>query len=70
MLIVSQINMFKVNLSTNEMKEDESEELVDPLYVNQVECVPFPKIDWSRREEDDFLSYTSDVLKRTKNWLK
>ena len=69
-LKVSQINMFEVILCINGIKEDESEEVIGPFYVNQIECMPIPKIDWSRREEDDFLSYTSEVLKRTKNWLK
>ena len=49
-LIVSQINMFEVNLYTNGIKEDKSEEVIDSFCVNQIECMPIPKIDWSRRE--------------------
>lgn len=58
-LRVSQINMFKVNLSTHGMMEDEVEEVIDLFYVDQIECIPISEIDWTRREEDDLLSCTS-----------
>ena len=51
--------MFKVNLCTNGIKEDKTEEVIDPFYVNQIECMPIPEIDCTRREEDDFISHTS-----------
>ena len=62
--------MFKVNLNTHGIKEDEAEDVINPFYVEQVEYIPIPELDWSKREKDDLMSHTSKVLKRTKKWLK
>ena len=62
--------MFDVNLNTHGLKDDDAEEVVDPFYIYQIECIPIPKIDYDRREEDDLLSHSMKMLIRTKNWLK
>ena len=62
--------MFNVDIDTYGLKDDDSEEVIDPFYIDQVECMPIPEIDWGKREEDNFFSRTKDVLTRTKNWLK
>lgn len=62
--------MFKVDLNTHGIKEDGVEEVFDPFYVEQIECIPIPELDWTKREEDDLMSHTSEVLKRTEKWLR
>ena len=62
--------MFKVNLNTYRITEDEVEEVINPFYVEQIEFIPIPKLDWTRREEDVLLSHTLEVLKRIEKWLK
>lgn len=62
--------MFYVDLDTCGLKEEDSKKVIDPFYIDQIECIPIPKIDWERREEDDLFSCTKDVLARTKNWIK
>ena len=57
-MTVNQINMFKVDLCTNGIREDKNEKVIDPFYVNHIECMPILGIDWTRREEDDFLFHT------------
>lgn len=69
-LTVSQINMFKVDLNTCKITKDEVEDVIDPFYVDQIECIPIPELDQTRREEDSLLSRTLEVLKRTKKGLK
>ena len=64
-LTIKQIIMFNVELDTCGLKEEDSEEVLDPFYIDQIECMPIPKIDWGRREEDDVFSHTKDVLART-----
>ena len=44
-LTIKQINMFNVDLGTYGLKEEDSEEVIDPFYIDQVECMPIPKID-------------------------
>ena len=44
-LIVKQINMFDVNLSTHGLRDDDAEEVVDSFYIDQIECIPILKID-------------------------
>lgn len=44
-LTINQINMFKVDLHTHKINEDEAEEMIDPFYVEQIECIPIPKLD-------------------------
>ena len=62
--------MFNFYLDTCGLKEEDSKEVIDPFYIDQIECMPIPKIDWGWREQDDLFSHTKDVLTRTKNWLK
>ncbi len=69
-MTVNQINMFKVNLSTHRIIEDETEDIIDPFYVDQIECIPIPKLDWIRREEDNLFSSTLEMLKRTGKMVK
>ena len=69
-LTINQINVFKININANGIKEDEAEDVIDPFYIEQVEYIPILELDWSKREEDDLMSCTSKVLKRTEKWLK
>ena len=62
--------MFNVDIDTYGLKDEDSKEVIDPFYIDQVECMPIPKIDWVKREEDYFFSYTKDMLTRIENWLK
>ena len=62
--------MFDVDLNTYRLREDDIEEVIDPFYIDQIECMPVPKIDWGWREEDDLFSHTKEVLTKTKNLLK
>lgn len=67
---MDQIKSFKVNLNTCGIKEDENKEVVDHLYVEKIECLTMPELNWNKREEDDLFSRMSEVLRRTENWLK
>ena len=62
--------MFNIDLNTYGLREDDIEEVIDPLYIDQIDCMPNPKIDQGRREEDDLFSHTKEVLTRIENWLK
>ena len=62
--------MFNVDLDTCGLKEEDSEEVLDSFYIDQIEYMPIPEIDWGRREEDDVFSCTKDVLARTASWIK
>ena len=50
--------MFDVDLDTYGLRENDAEEVIDPFYIDQIECMPIPKIDWGWREEDDLFSCT------------
>ena len=45
--------MFNVDLDMYGLKEEDSEEVIDPFYIDQIECMPILEIDQGRREEDD-----------------
>ena len=62
--------MFNVDIDTYGLEDEDSEEVIDPFYIDQVECMPIPKIDQGKREENDLFSRIKDVLTRTENWLK
>lgn len=69
-MTLDQVKTFKFSLDIGGVEEDEKEEVIDPWYIEQIECFLVPKLDWSKREEDDLHSQTIDVFKRTKYWLK
>lgn len=62
--------MFNVDLDTCGLKEEDSKEMIEPFYIDQIECIPIPEIDWGRRGEDDLFSHTKDVLARNEYWIK
>ena len=62
--------MFNVELDTCGLKDEDCEEVLDPFYIDQIECMPIHEIDQGRREEDDVYSCTKDVLARTAKWIK
>jgi hypothetical protein len=45
-MIVKQINMFQVDLVTQGVTEEDTEEIVDPFYVEQIEYLPIHGINW------------------------
>ena len=45
--------MFNVELDTYGLKDDDSEEVLDQFYMDQIEYMPIPEIDWEKREEND-----------------
>ena len=62
--------MFNIELDTYGLKDDDSEEIVDQFYMDQVECMPIPEIDWEKREENDVYARSKDVIARTAKWIK
>ena len=62
--------MFNVELDTYGLKDDDSEEVLDQFYMDQIEYMPIPEIDWEKREENDVYAHTKDVIARTAKWIK
>ena len=62
--------MFNIELDTYGLKDDDSEEIVDQFYIDQVEYMPILEIDWEKREENDVYAHTKDVIARTAKWIK
>ena len=68
-LTIKQITMFNVELDTYGLKDDDSEEVLDQFYMDQIEYMHIPKIDWEKREENDVYARTKDVIARTAKWI-
>ena len=62
--------MFNVELDTYGLKDDDSEEVLDQFYMDQIEYMPIPEIDWEKREENDVYARTKDVIAITIKWIK
>ena len=69
-LTIKQITMFNVELDTYGLKDDDSKEVLDQFYMDQIECMLIPKIDWEKREENDVYARTKDVIARISKWIK
>jgi hypothetical protein len=39
------VKTFKIGLDTSGVKEDEKEEVIDPWYIEKIECFSIPKLD-------------------------
>ncbi len=52
------------------IEEAENEEVLDPMYIEQVEVLPMPSLDWDKLEEEDLHARIVPILDRTRAWLK
>ena len=69
-LTIKKIIVFNVELDTYGLKDDDFEEVLDQFYMDQIEYMPIPEIDWEKREENDVYARTKDVIARTAKWIK